>query len=472
MTLVTHTFLRTSRDEIVREWEALVEREPRVVRLADAVLRNHVPALLDELAEWMEGSDGPGEARMRAAAVAHASHRLDQAFQVTQLIQEVRLLRMTILRLLLAAETAEQEGKGTAGMRDRVTELARLNAGLDYAIADAVEYFVNERERRLLEMSKREAELAREADLAREAAREAERAHEAERRKSEFLAVLSHELRNPLAPIRNGLYILARAQPGSDQASRARDVIHRQTEHLTRLVDDLLNVTRISRGKIELHLERFDLREAVRRTCDDHRSVFEQREIDLRLDVPAGPVWIDADPTRISEVVSNLLHNAAKFTGAKGNVNVVVDSKEGRAVLCVRDDGVGMEQSLVEHAFEPFVQVKQDQARKEGGLGLGLALVKGLASLHGGSVSARSGGLGLGSEFVVELPLASGPCGNTVPDGRGSRTAAPRLVLIIEDNLDAAQTLAQVLAFAGHGTRIAHDGRSGIALARRARATS
>jgi hypothetical protein len=155
----------------VREWEALVEREPWVVKLADAVLRNHVPELLEELAEWMARTGLPGT-RMRAAAIAHAAHRVDQAFQVTQLIHEVRLLRMTILRLLLAAETAEQVQAGTQGMADRVTELARLNAGLDFVITDAVEYFVNERERRLAEMAKREADLWRESD----------------QRKSDFLA--------------------------------------------------------------------------------------------------------------------------------------------------------------------------------------------------------------------------------------------------------------------------------------------
>jgi len=352
----------------VREWEALVEREPRVIKLADAVLRNHVPELLEELAEWMARTGPPGT-RMRAAAIAHAAHRVDQAFQLTQLIHEVRLLRMTILRLLLAAEAAEQVQAGTQGMADRVTELARLNAGLDFVITDAVEYFVNERERRLAEMAKREADLWRESD----------------QRKSDFLAVLSHELRNPLAPIRNGLYILDRAQPGSDQASRAMDVIHRQTEHLTRLVDDLLDATRISRGKIQLHRERFDLRDVVRRTCDDLRSVFEQRELDLRLDVPAGPIW-----------------------------------NEGQASLRVRDNGVGLEASAVERIFEPFVQLGQDWARKEGGLGLGLALVKGLASLHGGSVSARSSGLGRGSEFVVELPLALPP-----PRGQPLRASLP-----------------------------------------------
>jgi signal transduction histidine kinase len=320
-----------------------------------------------------------------------------------------------------------------------VTELARLNTGLDYAITDAVEYFVEVRERRLLDTN-REAQLAREAD----------------QRKSEFLAVLSHELRNPLAPIHNALHILGRTAPGSEQGQRARDVIHRQVVHLTRLVDDLLDSTRISRGKMELHRERFDLREVVRDTSDDHRAIFEQRAVALRLEVPAGPVWIDGDPTRISQVLGNLLQNAAKFTRAAGSVSIAIHTSEGRAALHVRDDGAGMEKAVIERAFEPFVQGPQGSARQAGGLGLGLTLVKGLVELHGGSVSAHSGGAGTGSEFVVDLPLAP------VPPIRGALTRAPpRLVLIIEDNVDAAETLAEVLAFYGHHPRIAHDGTSG-----------
>ncbi len=447
MTLSTAHFIREHRDEIMRDWEALVAREPREVILSGAILRDSLPQLLDELADWLEGSDAVGGARMRAAAVAHAAARLDQAFQVSQLIHEVRLLRVTLLRLLLAAESRQQEREGGLGVEDRVIELARLNTGLDYAITDAVEHFVAERERRLLDAANREAKLERESS----------------QRKSEFLAVLSHELRNPLAPVHNALHVLDRAAPGSEQAQHARDVIHRQLAHLTRLVDDLLDSTRISRGKIELQRERFDLRDVVRGTSDDHRAIFERRGLALRLEIPAGPVWIDGDPTRMSQVLGNLLQNAAKFTPAGGSVSVAIHARNGRAALHVRDEGAGMEPAVLERVFEPFVQGPQGSARQTGGLGLGLALVKGLVELHGGSVSAHSGGPGSGSEFVVDLPLADPPSAR--PPAHGSPRAPPRLVLIIEDNVDAAETLAQALAIEGHHPRIAHDGRSGIALA-------
>jgi PAS domain S-box-containing protein len=287
---------------------------------------------------------------------------------------------------------------------------------------------------------------------------------EADRRKSEFLGVLSHELRNPLAPIRNSTLILERAPAGSPQAVRAREVIQRQTEHLTRLVDDLLDVERIARGKVQLSRTRLDLRDVVRKTCDDHRSVLEQGGVEMRLDLPFGPVWVDADATRISQVVGNLLHNAAKFTSAGGRVEVEVASREGNGTIAVRDTGAGMNPADLERIFQPFAQGEQDLARTAGGLGLGLALVKGLVELHGGAVRAKSEGPGRGSELVVRLPLAAGAA--PVLPRRGRAETAPRRILVIEDNLDAGQTLADLLELEGHRAHVATDGRQGIALAR------
>ena len=439
------TFLRQNRDQIVREWEASVEAEAPVVDLKDAVLRDHIPEFVDALANWLEGSAAPGTAEMRFAAVAHADQRLEHGFQLKQLIHEIRLLRATILRLLLNAEALEDTGD-TAAIAARVIALARLNTGLDMAVADVVEHFTAERERRIQKLADREIEQARQSDA----------------RKTAFLAVLSHELRNPLAPILHGLHIFERAEPGSEQSLRARDVIRRQTRHLTRLVDDLLDLTRISHGKIQLHRERFDLRDVVRATCDDHRSLVEQRDLVLRLEVAAGPVWIDGDPTRIAQVLSNLLQNAAKFSAVGGTIHVLVAVNDHRVSLHVRDDGIGIEQAVIERIFEPFEQAQQRTARQQSGLGLGLALVKGLTELHGGSVSAHSAGPGRGSEFVVELPVALPSGAKTVAETAPSPS---RLVLIIEDNIDNGDTLAQVLEFGGHRTRVARTGKSGIALA-------
>lgn len=289
---------------------------------------------------------------------------------------------------------------------------------------------------------------------------------ESDRRKSEFLAMLSHELRNPLAPIRNSIYLLERAAPDSEQATRAREVVRRQTEHLTRLVDDLLDITRISHGKIPLDRSKVDLREIVRKTTDDLHPVFTHASIHLRVDhVTAGPIWIDADGTRIAQLLTNLLNNAMKFTPSGGTVRVSVGARDSRAELSVADDGVGMNPNDIEHMFEPFAQADHSLARSKGGLGLGLPLVKSIAELHGGSVEARSEGIGQGAEFCVRLPLAEPGPRSDEPRHLGP-AATPQTILIIEDNVDGAQSLADLLEMQGHRVRVAHDGQSGIALAR------
>jgi signal transduction histidine kinase/CheY-like chemotaxis protein len=291
-----------------------------------------------------------------------------------------------------------------------------------------------------------------------------EKLREADRRKDEFLGVLSHELRNPLAPIRNSIYVLDRVPADGPQASSAKEIIRRQTEHLTHMVDDLLDVTRFSHGKIDLDRKRIDLRDVVLQTCVDHRSTFDKSEIELHPHLPAAPVWIDADATRISQVLGNLLQNAVKFTATPGAVTVEVTVRDGNAAMSVCDTGMGMMVQDLERVFEPFAQVEQSLARTQGGLGLGLALVKRFVELHGGSVRARSGGPGRGSEFCVLLPLARAPApGDSAPEP--SCAAGGRLVLIIEDNADTGQSLSVVLEINGYRVRTAHDGRTGIARA-------
>ena len=250
-------------------------------------------------------------------------------------------------------------------------------------------------------------EVARRAASAIDNARLYREIQRADQRKSEFIGILSHEIRNPLAPIRTGIQLLRRAPADSPVAARAHEIIERQVAHLTRLVDDLLDVTRISRGKIELHRTRTDLREVLRATCDDLHPLFERGRLELRLGPSPGPVWVEADATRLAQVVGNLLQNAAKFTPAGGSVTVAITERDGRAELSIRDTGIGMQPGEVERMFEPFAQAEQGLARTQGGLGLGLALAKGLVELHGGSVRAWSEGPGRGSEFVVTLPLSS-----------------------------------------------------------------
>ncbi|HVO18167.1 MAG TPA: ATP-binding protein [Anaeromyxobacter sp.] len=294
---------------------------------------------------------------------------------------------------------------------------------------------------------------------------------EADRRKNAFLAVLSHELRNPLTPIRNGVRILRGAAPGSEPALRAQTVIERQVEQLARLVDDLLDVTRITRDRIQLRSERLELGELVRRTVEDHRSLFQGRGVDLRFTPAPDPIAVEADPQRLAQIVGNLLQNAAKFTPRGGHTRVAVEAPPGagRAVIRVADDGVGMSPELRAGLFQPFMQADTTLDRSEGGLGLGLALVKGLVELHRGSIEARSDGPGRGSEFEVAIPLAPPAPAPSPPEAVASPTVRRR-VLVIEDNEDAGETLREVLELQGHEVvAVARSGADGLASARVAR---
>jgi DNA-binding response OmpR family regulator len=321
--------------------------------------------------------------------------------------------------------------------------------------------FEDENEAIREELLRKEVEAA-EARAAREAhAENAAILQEADRRKNEFLGVLSHELRNPLAPIRNALFILRRAQPGGEQANRAQAVIERQVGHLTRLVDDLLDVTRISRGKIQLVRVRTDLAEVVRRTAEDHKGLFAGGQLALEVSCPQ-PLWVEGDVTRLAQIVGNLLANAAKFTDPGGHVRVSAAREGAFAVVRVRDSGIGIAAEVLPRVFDAFVQEEATLHRSRGGLGLGLSLVRGLVEMHGGRVTAHSDGLDQGSEFTISLPTASGAPG---PSPRTEGRAAPprRRVVLVEDNQDAAETLREVLELGGHDVvAVAHDGNTGI----------
>lgn len=292
---------------------------------------------------------------------------------------------------------------------------------------------------------------------------------EADLRKTEFLAVLSHELRNPLSPIRNSLYILERVDPRGEQAKRARVVIERQIAHLTRLIDDLLDVTRISRGKIRLQRERVDLNELVRSTVEDHRSIFVKGNLEIEVLPAPAQVWINGDRTRIVQILGNLLLNAVKFTPSPGRTSVYVgmDTNTNEAILRVHDTGVGIAPEILPHLFKPFMQADRTLARSRGGLGLGLALVKGLVELHGGSVKVESGCHGEGTEFTVRFPLDMAGVDAHAHAGPAPSEAAVARVLLIEDNVDAANTLREALELSGNNTvEMAHTGAEGIEKAR------
>jgi CheY-like chemotaxis protein len=231
-------------------------------------------------------------------------------------------------------------------------------------------------------------------------------------------------------------------------------------------VDDLLDVNRIARGKIELRRERVDLREVVRRTAEDMRSVIEDGGVTFQVIVPDEKVWVDADDTRLAQVIGNLLQNAARFTRRGDTVTVSVRSADGAEEISVRDTGTGIDAALLPDVFHPFVQGERTLARTQGGLGLGLALVKGITELHGGTVRAESAGSGKGAEFVVRLPVVPMEVAQERQRAGVERLNAGRKVLVVDDNADAAETLADILRTRGHAVEVAHDGPSAIEKAR------
>lgn len=289
-----------------------------------------------------------------------------------------------------------------------------------------------------------------------------------DRRKTEFLGVLSHELRNPLASIQGSLALLDRATPGGKQAKKAMDVINRQVTQLSRMVDDLLDLTRISQNKIKLQMQKLELNELVQRTLEDYQLIFEQNNVCLEVEYARSAIIVNADKTRLIQVVGNLLHNAAKFTNCGGTTRVCIDSdtSQKQAVVRVVDSGVGIAPEMVPHLFQPFIQADTALDRGNGGLGLGLALVKGLVEMHSGDVIVLSAGLGKGSEFIVRIPLD-----DTIIE-KPKKAVHPKVsdhfhrVLIIDDNVDIAEILSELLQTIGHEVDIAYNGFEGIVKAR------
>lgn len=313
------------------------------------------------------------------------------------------------------------------------------------------------------------------AERAREQSEEryralAEKLEETNRRKDEFLGILSHELRNPLAPIRNALHVLAHREEDAGRAAQARTIVERQVAHLSRLVDDLLDVTRISSGRVQLHRRVLDLAALARETVDDHRIACDSAGVQVTVHLPEQPVLIEGDATRLAQVLGNLLANSTKFTPRGGTIAVEVErDAAGVAVMRVRDTGEGIDAELLPRVFDAFAQAERTLARTRGGLGLGLTVVKGLVELHGGTVTASSAGHGAGTEVVVRLPPAP-VARHAVPGAPGPAMSLARAsVLVIEDNVDAAETLRQALEIEGMTVTTAHDGVEGLRLAREVR---
>lgn len=286
----------------------------------------------------------------------------------------------------------------------------------------------------------------------------------ADRQKDEFLAMLAHELRNPLAPVVNAAQILGRPGLKNAQFAWCRDVIDRQAAHLTRLVDDLLDVSRISQGKIELRKEPINVADLVQRAIETNRPLIDGRRHELTVLLPPEPILIEGDMVRLAQVVSNLLNNAAKYTDMGGRIGLSVGCDGAEVAIRVRDTGHGIDSESLSHVFDLFYQTNRTLDRSEGGLGIGLSLVKRLVDLHGGTVQAFSAGRGRGSEFVVRLPRLPDPPA-IEPVAATMAPASGFNILVVDDNHDAADSLALLLESDGHRVRTAYDGETGLKMA-------
>ncbi|MBX6312346.1 MAG: response regulator [Isosphaeraceae bacterium] len=288
---------------------------------------------------------------------------------------------------------------------------------------------------------------------------------EADRRKDEFLAMLAHELRNPVSAISTAVQVSRQTGTTDDDFQWSKEVIDRQVRHLTRLIDDLLDISRITRGKIQLHKAVISLTPVVQSAVEATRHLIEGRHHGLTVSLEPGPLYLEADPTRVEQIIVNLLTNAAKYTERGGRIELAARHEGPEIVITVRDTGIGIPPEMLSRVFDMFTQVERSLVRSEGGLGIGLTLVRELARMHGGSVTAASAGLGQGSEFTVRLPAAQeAPAGSPKPSGAGRGAAREHAaqrcarILIVDDNVDAAKGLARLLRLLGHAVWLAHDG--------------
>jgi len=350
-----------------------------------------------------------------------------------------------------------------------VTERGELDARVEGREAGADDYLVKPFSPRELRARVRAVlELARMREAVERATGREEALREANRKKDEFLSMLAHELRNPLAPLTYGIHLLGLPDATPELITRTRETLNRQVRHLSRIVDDLLDVSRITRGKLSLERERIDLVPLVRQACEDRRGMLEAESISLELDLPSASVWAMADSTRLTQLLDNLLDNARKFTPAGGRVTVRLthDASANDATIVVRDTGIGIDPSLLPHVFDVFSQAEQSLDRSRGGLGLGLAVAKGLIELHGGTIAASSQGKGHGTEFAIHIPTEmSAPPMESKP-AESTIAAKPLRVLIVEDNVDSAHILKTLLEYHGYQVSVAYSGPAGVSTAK------
>ena len=415
--------------------------------LALRVLQRHFPELQAFEADDRDSLDARLADWPYDAVVTDYSLGFSDGIRVLEAIRARDAYVPVIMFTITGSEEICAEGM-KKGLFDYILKKPESYARLPIAIQSGID------------LARTKAQLAaRERELQERAAQLAE----ANKRKDEFLAMLAHELRNPLAPLRNGVAIL-RLKAVEPTLTRVGEMMERQVAHLARLVNDLLDMSRVNRGRVELRSEQVDLAALVRTIVDDRRATYVAAGVSLHVDIASGPMWVQGDPARLTQTVDNLLDNAVKFNNPGGTVRVALRGDGDEARLTVSDTGIGIAAEIVPHIFEVFAQADRSLDRRRGGLGIGLALAKRFVDLHGGSIQAQSDGVGQGATFTILLPLhheRPALVAGSTPLASGS----PLRILVIEDNEDAAESLRALLELLGHAVDVAASGDAGLKLA-------
>lgn len=422
---------------LVERWrQRALEAQPNARHAHRDVLLDDFPGFLAalgrSLAQSLDSENGPHSQPARA----HGAQRWQAGWSLDELVRDYQLLRPVVLEYLDEALDRPLQ----------LNEVLAVGVAFDEAISESVGHYVRHRDEQLEE-------------LHRSIKEQSTALKEADRRKNEFLATLAHELRNPLAPLRNSLDILRLAPPGTAPVADVCGIMDRQIHVLTRLLDDLLDVSRIAQGKLVLRQERLDLRTILDDALQMSRPSLETRRHRVSLALPAEPLPGLVDRARLLQVFVNLLNNAAKYTPEGGHIELGAERCDGQVVVTVKDNGIGIPGDMLGRVFDLFTQL---DGRRGDGLGIGLTLVRRLVELHGGRVRVHSAGEGQGSEFTVTLPAANGAAqpahelAAQPPPGPGRR------ILIVEDNIDGRESLATLLRMLGHEVSVAGDGPSGL----------
>jgi signal transduction histidine kinase/CheY-like chemotaxis protein len=439
-----------------------VQEQPNAQRVHHQALLDHMSDLLRALGRSLAEDDDVAACQHCLPATTHGEQRWETGWSLPEVVRDYQILRLVLLDYL--EEVLESPPSPRVIMA--------IGLALDEAIAASVSMYVKSRDEYLRQLE--HERLERDRLLQEHLRQQADILREVDRRKNEFLATLGHELRNPLAPLWH-VVKLQELHPSADPVQvQIRDITKRQVQQLARLADDLLDISRIAQGKIELRKEQVNLAEVVMQAVQTSTPHLKARHHAFDVTLPSEPLWMEADPARLIQILVNLLNNAAKYTEPGGHIWLTVErERDGCAALRVRDTGRGIPPELLPHVFELFTQGEWSTDHAQGGMGIGLALVRRLVELHGGTIAAASAGPGQGSQFEVRLPLLPAqavpreePSQNQADHSTSTNSQPPRRrILVVDDNVDAAESLSMLLSLDGQEVQVAHDGPTALRLA-------